>query len=402
MGRSWFIPEVSPLTMPWRLWRASVWLMALAGFACLTCWSCWSNGRFRPTDSPGEGRLAVSDRRPLATPPDAGPAASLAERCQTRAARLSRQLGYPCQSVVRPPFALAGDLSAAELQDKWQGVIQPACNVLLARYFRQLPQRPVLLLMFRSEAAYRAAAEQLFFDRNVSRFGYYKPGRQTVLVNLGAGDGPLLHELTHVLMDADFPNAPPWLQEGLATLYEACEFRAVGERKGTDVKANTALEKPDSGLGTSADQPPAGRLIPVANWRIAIVQQALRNDRLPPLRQWLETASFGGPSEARDYAYARYLCWFLQERDVLEWHYDTLRKQTAAATRDRQTLLDLGIASDWDSLEREFHAWLGTLENLGEDPHPERGSRQAGPEPNGAFKAPGQRPMRTVPLPRSG
>lgn len=376
--------------------------MALAGLACLTLWSCWSNGQFEPTNRPGERGFPVSDRKCLENPPVPEPAASLAERCQARAARLSQQLGSPCQSVVQPPFVLAGDLSAAELEAKWQGVVQPACNVLLARYFRQLPQRPVLLLMFRSEAAYRAAAEQLFFDRNVSRFGYYKPGRQAVLVNLGAGDGPLLHELTHVLMDADFPNAPPWLQEGLATLYEACEFREVCERQGADVKADTALDEPDSGLSTSADQPRAGRLIPVANWRIAILQQALQNDRLPPLRQWLETASFGGPSEACDYAYARHWCWFLQQRDVLEWHYATLRKQTAAATRDRQTLLDLGIASDWDSLEREFHAWLGTLENVGEDPHAERDSRQAGPLRNAAFKAPGQRPVRTVPLPKSG
>ena len=77
--------------------------------------------------------------------------------------------------------------------------------------------------MFTTEAAYREAAEQLFFDRDVSRFGYYKPGRQAILVNLAEGDGALFHELTHVLMDADFPNAPHWLQEGLATLHEAVE-----------------------------------------------------------------------------------------------------------------------------------------------------------------------------------
>ena len=106
--------------------------------------------------------------------------------------------------------------------------VQPVCDALLASYFRQLPDRPVTILMFATEAAYRRAAEQLFFDRRVSRFGYYKPGRRTVLVNLAEGDGGLLHELTHVLMDADFPNAPLWLQEGLATLHESSDVSACG------------------------------------------------------------------------------------------------------------------------------------------------------------------------------
>ena len=147
--------------------------------------------------------------------------------CHERAARLPQQLNQPVQTIVRPPFVLAGDLSETELQAKLEAAIQPVCEALLASYFRKLPDRPVLILMFTTEAAYRRAAEQLFFDRDVSRFGYYKPGRQAILVNLAEGDGALFHELTHVLMDADFPNAPQWLQEGLATLHEAVEFRGA-------------------------------------------------------------------------------------------------------------------------------------------------------------------------------
>ena len=37
---------------------------------------------------------------------------------------------------------------------------------------------------------------------------------------LATGGGTLSHELTHALMEADFPNAPGWISEGLASLHE--------------------------------------------------------------------------------------------------------------------------------------------------------------------------------------
>lgn len=359
--------------------RAGAWLVALGGLACLASWLLWPAARFAPIDrSDGPPRSTSDGMRPRRAPPGE-PAGSLATRCLERAARLSQQLGPSCQTIVRPPFVLAGDLSADELQGKWQGVIQPACEVLRARYFRRLPQRPVALLMFRTEAAYRQAAEQLFFDRHVSRFGYYKPGRQAVLVNLAAGDGPLLHELTHILMDADFPQAPPWLQEGLATLFEACELSEAADSKGASGQAEAALGKPAGGLRTQADLRCGDRLIPLANWRTAVLCQALRDERLPPLRTWIETAAFCGDSEAIDYAYARHWCWFLQQRNVLEQCYARLRERTTTVPPGGQTLLDLGIARDWESLEREFHTWLAKLEPLSDGP----GAKQVSPQASG-------------------
>ena len=276
----------------------------------------------------------------------------LNDLCRERASRLVQQLKQPIQTIVRPPFVLAGDLSEAELQTKFESAIQPACESLLASYFRQLPQRPVLILMFTTEAAYRGAAEQLFFDRDVSRFGYYKPGRQTILVNLAEGDGALFHELTHVLMDTDFPNAPQWLQEGLATLHEAVE---VG---GEELDAGAGLfESP--AIGGSGIVLARGReLRPVLNWRGSVLRLARDENRLPSLQQHISEASFRGPNEALDYAYARYFCLFLHQRGVLSRYYAALRERAETDPTGERTLLDLCGVRDWDSIDVAFRAWF--------------------------------------------
>ena len=251
-----------------------------------------------------------------------------------------QQLKQPVQTIVRPPFVLAGDLSGAELQTKFEAAIRPACEALLADYFRQLPQRPVLVLMFTTEASYREAAEQLFFDREVSRFGYYKPGRQAILVNLAEGDGALFHELTHVLMDADFPNAPPWLQEGLATLHEAVEVG--GGEPGADGFESLAIE--DTAVTSRRGQ----ALRPVLNWRAAILRHARDEDRLPSVQQLIRSASFRGPNEALDYAYARYFCLFLHQRGVLSRYYAALRERAQTDPTGERTLLEVCAVRDWD------------------------------------------------------
>jgi len=317
-------------------------------------WAAWS-----AIVSGGAGPAGRGEPKPnvcrAASADAAGPSPTelLNGLCHERAARLVQQLKQPVQSIVRPPFVLAGDLSEAELQTKFEAAIQPGCEALLADYFRQLPQRPVLVLMFTTEASYRTAAEQLFFDRDVSRFGYYKPGRQAILVNLAEGDGALFHELTHVLMDADFPNAPPWLQEGLATLYEAVEVG--GGEPGADVFDSPAIED-------SAVTPRGGRAPrPVLNWRAAILRLARDENRLPSVQQFIRAASFRGPNEALDYAYARCFCLFLHQRGVLSRYYASLRERAKTDPTGERTLLEVCAVRDWESMDLAFRAWFDAI-----------------------------------------
>ncbi|MCU0977591.1 MAG: hypothetical protein MUF25_00315 [Pirellulaceae bacterium] len=340
-----------------------VTLVVVLGLAAGAARSVSVADRDRSADR--EGPDGCGDPRPISGTRHAGQEGSLAELCRERAARLPQLLDQPCQIVTRPPFLLAGDLSEAELQTRFETAILPVSEALRDSYFRQLPQRPVLILMFTTEAAYREAAEQLFFDRGVSRFGYYKPGRQAILVNLAEGDGALAHELTHVLMDADFPNAPLWLQEGLATLHEAVE---VG---GEELDAGVALVASPRTPGSAVARRPGPRLTPVCNWRGAVLRLARDENRLPSVQQLIRTASFHRPDEALDYAHARYFCWFLHQRDVLSRYYATLRDRVETDPTGERTLREVLAARDWASVDLEFRIWLDDLDReAGREPGP--------------------------------
>lgn len=320
--------------------------LALLGLGVFAC-GCHDAGQ---SPAGGDFTPAAAGNSPVT------PAESLAAQCRQRAARLPQQLGQPIQAIIRPPFILAGDLPERELQAKYAAAVQPFCQALVATYVRRLPDQPVLVLAFSNEAVYRRAAEQLFFDRSVSRFGYYKPGRHALIVNLAEGDGPLFHELTHVLMDADFPDAPPWLQEGLATLHEAVEFSA-------DAGDNGSRNPVTRAATTCAPDPrPKTGLTPLPNWRGSVLRQAMAGDRLPPLGRFLAGASFRGATEALDYAYARYLCSFLHQRGILPRYYAVLRERVDRDPTGARTLLGLCAASDWNSLDAEFRSWLAAIE----------------------------------------
>lgn len=303
-----------------------------------------------------EGPRATGSEPAIAGVARVLPADSLADQCRERAERLPQQLNHRCRTVVHPPFVLAGDLPEMELRGELDQTILPACEALFDNYFLKRPERPVLILMFTTEAAYREAAEQLFFDRKVSRFGYYKPGRQAILVNLAAGDGALFHELTHVLMDADFPNAPPWLQEGLATLHEAVQCRA------SELGAGAGSFQSPAPTDTAVPLQHGQGLTPVWNWRGKVLRRARDEDRLPSVQKFILGARFRGPNEALDYAYARYFCLFLHQRGVLSRYYAALRKQAETDPTGGRTLLEACAARDWESVDREFRAWFDDLD----------------------------------------
>ncbi len=329
-------------------------LVTIVVVFCTASWAAKSAVVRGPVPGEADGSGACEPTSPVPGTPRAVATESLADRCRERAVRLPQQLDQPCAVVIQPPFVLSGDLSEAELRAKFTEVIQPTCDALLAGYFRDLPDRPVTILMFSEEAAYRRTAEQLFFDRHVSRFGYYKPGRQTVLVSLAEGDGGLLHELTHVLMDADFPAAPRWLQEGLAALHEGSEVRTFGGHAGSSSAA-------DGRLGGRVEQAP--RLVPNHNWRLTVLKRAKAENRLPRVKEWITSSQFRGSGEALDYAYARYFCWFLHDRGELQQLYVALRERSAPDPTGAAALLEVLAASNWAPVDHQFRTWLNAVIN---------------------------------------
>ena len=258
----------------------------------------------------------------------------LADVCQDSARRLKNILGEDAPVVVRPPFVIAGDLDRAQLEDWYDRTIHPAAAALANSYFKASPTQPITVLLFPGETSYNDNAKKLFGDHGISVYGYYKPQNRTLVMNIGTGGGTLVHELTHALVDFDFPDVPDWFNEGLASLHEQCRFR--------EGEAGAWVE----GL---------------VNWRLTGLQQAIRAKRVRPLKTMIEADDFRGELEGANYAQARYLCLYLQRRGLLATFYGRFRAAHPIDPQGVKTLEEVLEIQSWSTLDRDFQQWVLTL-----------------------------------------
>ena len=66
-------------------------------------------------------------------------------------------------------------------------------------------------------------ASRLYPDVSIPsglHFGFYHKRDRLIIASARGGYGTVLHELMHALIHTDFPQAPLWLEEGMAMLYE--------------------------------------------------------------------------------------------------------------------------------------------------------------------------------------
>jgi hypothetical protein len=244
-----------------------------------------------------------------------------------------RQLGDGGRTIVHPPFVLGGDLGEAVLEE-WHGKwIAPAARAMAAAYFTEPPRQPVTILLFSGEAAYRDQARRLLGETTISSHGFYRPHLRLIVTHIGHGPGPLMHELTHALMAFDFPDAPDWFREGLASLHERAEIRADGrDLDGLD------------------------------NERLPLLQAAIRQRQLPSLGSFLVGEDFLGRRETLNYAYARYLCLYLQRRGLLGDYYRRFRNGRREDPRGEKTLAIVFPGRSLAALESNFCRWVTELQ----------------------------------------
>lgn len=255
--------------------------------------------------------------------------ADLEAACRSRAETLAARLGPECRALVRAPYVLAGDLTESELDRHYRQTIRPTARALSTCYFDRPPDEPISVLLFSGEAAYEGWARRLDGDRRSCYSGYYVRQDRRIVVNIATGSGTLAHELTHALAHFDFPQLPEWLDEGLASLHEECEFSRDGLR-----------------------------LIGRPNWRRRDLLTALRRGTLPPLEALIGNAMSRDGNHAVDYAQARSFCLYLQHRHLLSPYYRKLRSARGADPTGLDTLKGLLHVDSLESVQADFRRWV--------------------------------------------
>jgi hypothetical protein len=260
---------------------------------------------------------------------------NLSAACRQVGAQLARQLGPECHTIVRPPFVLGGDLDELQLDRLYRETIAPAMRAMTSELLSTQPSQPISVLLLSGEASYNHYAEKLFGDHNVSIYGYYKPGSRTLVMNIGTGEGTLVHELTHALVDFDFPQIPDWFNEGLASLHEQCRFRE--DENGASIEG-------------------------LENWRLPGLQKAIRGGQLSSLEALFTADNFRGRRQGLNYAQARYFCLYLERQGLLANFYHRFRDGYSTDRRGTQALAAVVPDFSWQDFDQKFQDWVLTLE----------------------------------------
>ncbi len=171
--------------------------------------------------------------------------------------------------------------------------------------FGTKPAAAISVYLFANAASYEAFCKKSYDAPCIAHYGFYEPGKRNMVMNAGLGLGTLTHEIVHPLVETDFPKAPTWLNEGIASVFEAPVIGKPGEIHG------------------------------VKNWRHPRLKRAMTNSSERGLARLdalfgMQDDVFRGDHEDLNYALARYVCQWLDERGKL-WPFYQRWRDTADA-----------------------------------------------------------------------
>jgi hypothetical protein len=250
----------------------------------------------------------------------------LADRRTQLEARLRGQ-GFTV--VVEPPFVVVGDESPATVRHHATGILRWSIHLLEAEYFQRRPDKLIEIWLFRNKDTYMKGAKKFFGDEPDTPYGYYSSEHDAMVMNIGPGAGTLVHEVVHPFVEANFPKAPSWFNEGLASLYE----------RPTEKK---------------------GHIWGLPNWRLPSLQREIAARTLPAMTRLLGTTSdqfYNADFDA--YAYARYLMLYLQDQGKLTEFYRAFVADPDDPTG--QKALETVVGEPLDRFEPRWRKWAAAL-----------------------------------------
>jgi len=235
--------------------------------------------------------------------------------------------------VVQKPFVVIGDEPESVVQQRAEDTVKWAVSKLKQDFFTKDPEEILDIWLFKDEASYEKHTLLLFNEKPTTPYGYYSSAHKALIMNIATGGGTLVHEIVHPFMEANFPACPPWLNEGLGSLYEQC-----GEE--------------------------GGHIHGFTNWRLPGLQRAIREKRVPPFKTLtsMNRSAFYNDDRGTNYAQSRYLCYYLQEKGVLvKFYQDFVARQKEDPSGFESLKRVLG-ERDMDAFKSEWEKYVMALE----------------------------------------
>jgi hypothetical protein len=231
--------------------------------------------------------------------------------------------------VIERPFVVIGDETKQAVQERAAGTVKWAVDRLKQDFFPNDPKEILDIWLFKDAASYEKHARLLFGETPTTPYGYYSSAHKALIMNIETGGGTLVHEIVHPFMEANFPACPPWLNEGMGSLYEQCG---------------------DAG----------GHIHGFTNWRLPGLQRAIRSKEVPSFKDLtaMDTNAFYDEDKGVNYAQARYLCYYLQEKGVLVKFYQEFHAHQNEDASGYHTLQKILAEADMDAFKTKWEKYV--------------------------------------------
>ncbi len=176
--------------------------------------------------------------------------------------------------------------------------IRHTIDAMIDNYIIKRPDDVTAVFLFRDMDSYKSFAMKEFGieESDLSPYGFYKISKKVILVRYASWKGSVSHEVTHAMLQNDFPEIPSWFNEGFAALHEKANY--------------------DN-----------GNLTANFSWRILALRRAFDENTYYSLRHLMNTKDdeMYSPRSSFYYAQAQYALMLLQQKGLLEEYYKTFR-----------------------------------------------------------------------------
>lgn len=234
------------------------------------------------------------------------------------------------------PFVVTfHDVSEAKIQSILT-MMELYLDAFLTQFFSRLPET-AYVDVYGTYEEYEARFYEDMGHAPDTPYGYFLDDAMASVINLEMGTGPIVHEMVHPLLSSDFPDAPHWFDEGLASLFEDSELTPDGYAYGT------------------------------LNWRMEDVRERLEGDPSIHLEDALraEWEDFFGQDDSLLYGLVRSLFFWLQEDGLLEEFYRRFLWEVEIDPSAVFTLERL-CNTHIDGIDRAVKAWLWEVDQYEE------------------------------------
>ena len=233
---------------------------------------------------------------------------------------------------IEDPFVVVGDGSVDTLARR-SSTVRWAADLLEHGFFDHRPTKILDIYLFETAETYARGVSTLTGKSPTTPYGFYSSSHGAMFMNIATGGGTLVHEIVHPYVEADFPDAPAWLNEGLGSLFEQSAQRDGG-------------------------------IVGLPNWRLAGLQRTIARGELQSFETLahLPHGEFYRDETGTNYAQSRYLLYYLQEHGSLREFYRTFRARRAQDPTGYDTLAATLGERDMDAFKRRWERYVIALE----------------------------------------